>query len=114
MCLGIPARITDGDTGHPDLATVDMGGVTRVVNIGLLDEPPRPGDWILVHMGFALSTMTAEEAADALAALGAEREAEDREAEDREAAVREADSFQAVLDAVDREVAEREAARGAL
>jgi hydrogenase expression/formation protein HypC len=114
MCLGIPARITDGDTGHPDLATVDMGGVTRVVNIGLLDEPPRPGDWILVHMGFALSTMTAEEAADALAALGAEREAEDREAEDREAAGREADSFQAVLDAVDREVAEREAARGAL
>jgi hypothetical protein len=85
-----------------------------VVNIGLLDEPPRPGDWILVHMGFALSTMTAEEAADALAALGAEREAEDREAEDREAAGREADSFQAVLDAVDREVAEREAARGAL
>jgi hydrogenase expression/formation protein HypC len=114
MCLGIPARITDGDTGHPDLATVDMGGVTRVVNIGLLDEPPRPGDWILVHMGFALSTMTAEEAADALAALGAEREAEDREAADREAAGREADSFQAVLDAVDREVAEREAARGAL
>jgi hydrogenase expression/formation protein HypC len=114
MCLGIPARITDGDTGHPDLATVDMGGVTRVVNIGLLDEPPRPGDWILVHMGFALSTMTAEEAADALAALGAEREAEDREAEDREAAGRAADSFQAVLDAVDREVAEREAARGAL
>jgi hydrogenase expression/formation protein HypC len=114
MCLGIPARITDGDTGHPDLATVDMGGVTRVVNIGLLDEPPRPGDWILVHMGFALSTMTAEEAADALAALGAEREAEDREAAGREAAGREADSFQAVLDAVDREVAEREAARGAL
>ena len=114
MCLGIPARITGGETGHPDLAAVDMGGVTRVVNIGLLDEPPRPGDWILVHMGFALSTMTAEEAADALAALGAEREAEDREAEDREAAGREADSFQAVLDAVDREVAEREAARGAL
>ena len=122
MCLGIPARITDGATGHPDLATVDMGGVTRVVNIGLLDEPPRPGDWILVHMGFALSTMTAEEAADALAALGAEREAEDREAEDREAALREAADaadrgvadFQAVLDAVNREVAEREAARGAL
>src|SRR6202451_4817585 len=122
MCLGIPARITDGETGHPDLAAVDMGGVTRVVNIGLLDEPPKPGDWILVHMGFALSTMTAEEAADALAALGAEREAEDREAEEREAAAREAngeaarrgpDDLQAMLDAVDREVAEREAARGA-
>jgi hydrogenase expression/formation protein HypC len=118
MCLGIPARITAGDTGHPDLAAVDMGGVTRVVNIALLDEPPQPGDWILVHMGFALSTMTAAEAADAMAALGAEREAEDREAEDREAARREAagqsaDDLQALLDAVDREVAEREAARGA-
>ena len=78
MCLGIPARITAGETGHPDLAAVDMGGVTRVVNIALLDEPPQPGDWILVHMGFALSTMTAEEAADAMAALGAEREAEDQ------------------------------------
>jgi hydrogenase expression/formation protein HypC len=123
MCLGIPARITGGETGHPDLAAVDMGGVTRVVNIGLLDEPPQPGDWILVHMGFALSTMTAEEAADAMAALGAEREAEDREAEDQEAARRGAanreaagqdvDDLQALLDAVDREVAEREAARGA-
>jgi hydrogenase expression/formation protein HypC len=113
MCLGIPARITDGDTGHPDLATVDMGGVTRVVNIGLLDEPPQPGDWILMHMGFALSTMTAEEAADAMAALSAEREAEDREAANREAAGRNADDLQALLDAVDREVAEREAARGA-
>jgi hydrogenase expression/formation protein HypC len=117
MCLGIPARITAGETGHPDLAAVDMGGVTRVVNIGLLDEPPQPGDWILVHMGFALSTMTAAEAADAMAALGAEREAEDREAAAREAngeaARRGPDDLQAMLDAVDREVAEREAARGA-
>src|SRR5580693_10706147 len=87
MCLGIPTRITDGDTGHPDLATVDMGGVTRVVNIGLLDEPPRPGDWILVHMGFALQTMTEQEAADALAALGAERMAQDRETDAMEAAM---------------------------
>ncbi len=118
MCLGIPALITGGETGHPDLATVDMGGVTRVVNIGLLDEPPQPGDWILVHMGFALSTMSAEEAADAMAALGAERAAEDRAAEDRaagaaDAAGRQPDSLQELLDAVDREVAEREAARGA-
>ncbi len=81
MCLGIPARLVAGDTGHPDLVLVDMGGVSRTVNVGLLDEPPRPGEWVLVHMGFALSTMTAEEASDALAALGAEREAEDREAE---------------------------------
>jgi hydrogenase expression/formation protein HypC len=76
MCLGIPAQLADGETGHPDLATVDMGGVRRVINVGLLDEPPRPGDWVLVHMGFALSAMTPDEAREALAALGAEREAE--------------------------------------
>ena len=76
MCLGIPAQLVDGEVGHPDLAMADMGGVCRAINIGLLDEPPRAGDWVLVHMGFALSVMTAEEARDALAALGAEREAE--------------------------------------
>ena len=76
MCLGIPAQLVDGDTGHPDLATVDMGGVYRVINMGLLEEPLQAGDWVLVHMGFALQAMTADEARDALAALGAEREAE--------------------------------------
>ena len=80
MSLGIPAQLVDRDTGHPDLAAVDMGGVTRVINMGLLDEPLGPGDWVLVHMGFALSAMTADEARDALDALGAEREAEDQEA----------------------------------
>jgi hydrogenase expression/formation protein HypC len=86
MCLGIPAQLVAGETGHPDLARVDMGGVTRVINMGLLDDPLGPGDWVLVHMGFALQAMTAAEAQDA---LGAERAAEDRETEDREAADRE-------------------------
>jgi hydrogenase expression/formation protein HypC len=81
MCLGIPAQLVAGDTGHPDLVMVDMGGVSRAVNVGLLDDRPRPGDWVLVHMGFALSVMTAEEARDGLAALGAERDAADREAD---------------------------------
>lgn len=89
MCLGIPAQLVDGETGHPDLAMVDMGGVHRVINVGLLEEPLQAGDWVLVHMGFALSAMTADEARDALAALGAEREAE-REAIEREAIEREA------------------------
>jgi len=71
MCLGIPARLVAGDTGHPDLAMVDMSGVSRVINIALLDDRPAPGDWILVHMGFALSAMTEQEARDALAALAA-------------------------------------------
>ncbi len=80
MCLGIPAQLVAGDAGHPDLVVAEVGGVPRTVNVGLLDERPGPGDWILVHMGFALSVMTAGEARDALAALGAEREAADREA----------------------------------
>jgi hydrogenase expression/formation protein HypC len=87
MCLGIPAQLIAGETGHPDLALVDMGGVTRVINMGLLDDPLGPGDWVLVHMGFALQVMTAAEARDALDALGAERAAEDRESADPEAVV---------------------------
>ena len=87
MCLGIPAQLMAGDTGHPDLAMVDMGGVSRAINVGLLDDRPGPGDWVLVHMGFALQTMTAQEARDALDALGAEREAADREADALEAAM---------------------------
>jgi hydrogenase expression/formation protein HypC len=86
MCLGIPAQLVDGEAGHPDLATVDMGGVRRAINVGLLEERPRAGDWVLVHMGFALSAMTPQEARDALAALGAENEAEAAEAAEREAA----------------------------
>jgi hydrogenase expression/formation protein HypC len=99
MCLGIPAQLVAGDTGHPDLAMVDMGGVSRAINLGLLDERPGPGDWVLVHMGFALQTMTAEEARDALDALGAEREAADREADALEAAMDAA--AQAAEEAVD-------------
>src|SRR2546423_15256714 len=80
MCLGIPAQLVAGETGHPDLVMAEVGGVPRTVNVGLLDERPGPGDWILVHMGFALTVMTPEEVADALVALGAEREAVNREA----------------------------------
>ena len=87
MCLGIPAQLVAGETGHPDLVMAEVGGVPRTVNVGLLDERPGPGDWVLVHMGFALNVMTPQEAADALAALGAERAAEDREAAALQAAM---------------------------
>ena len=87
MCLGTPAQLVAGETGHPDLAMAEVGGVPRTVNVGLLDERPGPGDWILVHMGFALNVMTPEEAADALDALGTERAAEDREAAALQAAM---------------------------
>ena len=76
MCLGIPAQVVSVGTDHPDLATVEMAGLRRAINVGLLDDPPAPGNWVLVHMGFALSTMTAEEAADALSVFTDERDAE--------------------------------------
>jgi hydrogenase expression/formation protein HypC len=76
MCLGIPAQLVDGETSHPDLAVAEVGGVRRMINMGLLDERPPIGGWVLVHMGFALEVMTEEEAQQALAALGAEQEAE--------------------------------------
>ena len=81
MCLGIPAQLVEGETGHQDLVMAAVGGVPRPVNIGLLEERPGTGDWILIHMGFALSVMTAAEAQDALDALGAERRAEEDAAE---------------------------------
>ena len=87
MCLGIPAQLVAGETGHEDLVMATVGGVPRPVNIGLLDKRPEPGEWILVHMGFALNTMTEAEAQDALEALGAERAAEDREVAAMQAAM---------------------------
>ena len=70
MCLGIPGEVIEFLPDQPDLARVDVSGVRRVINIGLLsDEPPEPGDWVLIHVGFALSKIDEEEAASALAFL---------------------------------------------
>jgi hydrogenase expression/formation protein HypC len=63
MCLGIPGQLVGIDNGHEHLARVDVSGVTRVVNIGLLeDEHLQPGDWVLIHVGFAISKIDEEEA----------------------------------------------------
>ncbi|WP_084958687.1 HypC/HybG/HupF family hydrogenase formation chaperone [Thermoactinospora rubra] len=70
MCLGIPGEIVEILPGHADLAKVDVSGVRRAINIGLLDnERLQPGDWILIHVGFALSKIDEEEARAALAFL---------------------------------------------
>jgi hydrogenase expression/formation protein HypC len=67
MCLGIPGEIIEILEDHPDLAKVAVSGVKRTINIGLLtDDPPEPGDWILIHVGFALSKIDEQEAAEAL------------------------------------------------
>ncbi|MGH3380963.1 MAG: HypC/HybG/HupF family hydrogenase formation chaperone [Actinoallomurus sp.] len=51
----------------PDLAKVDVSGVRRNINIGLItDEDPQPGDWILIHVGFALSKIDEAEAKAAM------------------------------------------------
>ena len=67
MCLGIPGEVIEIMTDRPDLARVDVSGVRRAINIGLLtDEEIRPGDWILIHVGFALSKIDEAEAKAAL------------------------------------------------
>ncbi|GII66203.1 hydrogenase assembly protein HupF [Sphaerisporangium krabiense] len=67
MCLGIPGEIVEILKDRPDLATVDVSGVRRAINIGLLEgEPLAPGDWILIHVGFALSKIDEAEAKSAL------------------------------------------------
>ncbi len=65
MCLAIPGRITEVVDEQNRLAQVDVAGVRRTVNIGLLDEDGDPavvGDWVLIHVGFALSKVDEEEA----------------------------------------------------
>lgn len=64
MCLGIPGQIVEVGADRPDLAMVDIAGVRREIDVSLLlDEPVTAGDWVLVHVGFALSRIDAEEAA---------------------------------------------------
>ncbi len=56
MCLGIPGEVIELMAAHEDLAMVAVEGVERAVNIGLLhEEGIVAGDWIIVHLGFALS-----------------------------------------------------------
>ena len=70
MCLGIPGQLKESSDLGPHLARVDVSGVTRIVNIGLLeDEPLAAGDWILIHVGFGMSKIDEAEAELALASL---------------------------------------------
>jgi hydrogenase expression/formation protein HypC len=67
MCLGIPGEIVEILDDRTDLARVDVSGVRRAINIGLLEnETLVPGDWVLIHVGFALSKIDEDEAKAAL------------------------------------------------
>jgi hydrogenase expression/formation protein HypC len=71
MCLGIPGRVVrmlDGYGGH--LALVDVAGVTRKVNVGMLPEETfAPGDWVIIHMGFVVDKTDQAGAEEAMAGL---------------------------------------------
>ncbi len=70
MCLGIPGQLVEFMDEHEHLARVDVSGVTRVINIGLLeDEGLQKGDWVLIHVGFAMSKIDEAEAQLALEGL---------------------------------------------
>jgi hydrogenase expression/formation protein HypC len=72
VCLAIPGKIVAITDEVNRLATVDVVGVRRTVNIGLLDAGGAgagPGDWVLIHVGFALSRIDEEEAAATLRLL---------------------------------------------
>ena len=74
MCLGIPGCIVSIDDADNMIATVDICGVRRQINISCIIEDNHPvqscvGDWVLVHVGFAMSRIDAGEAAETLRIL---------------------------------------------
>jgi len=74
MCLGIPGKIVAVGEDIHQLAQVDVCGVKRDVNIGLICEGETSdllGQWVLVHVGFAMSVINEEEAQSTLEALAA-------------------------------------------
>ncbi len=73
MCLAIPGEVIEIVDEQNRLATVEVAGVRRTANIGLLDgdgEGTVPGDWVLIHVGFALSRIDEDEAQATLKLLG--------------------------------------------
>lgn len=80
MCLGIPGRITDihDDRGMP-MGTVDFGGVRRAVCLSYVADQVVPGDYVVVHVGFAISRVDEEEARRTFEALRAMSQLEELE-----------------------------------
>jgi len=82
VCLAIPGQIVEIVDAGNRLATVEVAGVRRRVNIGLLDsdgEGVGPGDWVLIHVGFAIAQVDEEEAKathDLLVRMGSDYEQE--------------------------------------
>lgn len=81
MCLAIPGRIVELAPGQDQVGVVEVAGVRRKVQLGLLAEDlPVVGDWVLIHVGFAMSKISEADAADQmrlLAMLGEHEQAMD-------------------------------------
>jgi hydrogenase expression/formation protein HypC len=71
MCLAIPARLVAYSDEHRAYGTVELGGVRRRINTSLLvgEDRTEPGEYVLVHVGFALSRVSEIEAAETLRLL---------------------------------------------
>lgn len=70
MCLAIPGKIVEIVDMENRIAKVDVGGVRRSVNVGMLDEDEaRVGDYVLIHVGFAMSKIDEHEAEETLRIL---------------------------------------------
>jgi len=77
MCLAIPGQIVEVLPEQSSLATVEVAGVRRKVDLGLLqDDMPKTGDWVLIHVGFAMSKISEEDALDQMRMLRMLGEAE--------------------------------------
>jgi hydrogenase expression/formation protein HypC len=90
MCLAIPGRVLEVVDEDLRLARVDVAGVQRNVNIGLLDGEAGaavPGDWVLIHVGFAMSKVDEEEAQATLGLLQQMGDAYEQELEDLKTSV---------------------------
>ena len=69
MCLAIPGKIVEASVEGEAIALVEVAGVRRRVDLGLLEERPKPGDWVLIHVGFAMSKISEEDAIDQMRTL---------------------------------------------
>lgn len=85
MCLAIPGRVVELLDEGKQLARVEVGGVRRNVNVSLVsddDQQVEIGDWVLIHVGFALSRIDEAEARRTLQALEEIGAAYEQELED--------------------------------
>lgn len=77
MCLAIPGKVVDVNLADPPSAVVEVAGVRRRVELGLLgDEGAAVGDWVLIHVGFAMSKISEEDALEQMRTLAALGEAD--------------------------------------